>query len=194
MPHKTASRTREIPMPSLKTRSDISAVEFVVYDRALHPEVVVPVEQKTERHGGAELTVEITESGHRLQWSCGGASLTELVGTPCVRLTKYGLAARHLVVNGRDVEHSLKSGFGYYAASHAEAVDADIFAQLDRELTLESRGATLSHRFGTGNRLEASAQSVITMDLMDDSLVVHAVHTFPEALTIVRTQSLFELP
>ena len=177
-------------MPAVSTRSDIAGVEFIVYDRALHPELVLPVLAKTERHGGAELIVEITESGHRLQWACGNTSLTELVGTPKISLPKIGLTARHHVSNCRDVE----SGFGYYAASHAETVDSTVFEQLDNELQMDALKASLSHRFGSGNRLQTPAQSVITLDLMDDSLVVHTVHTYPESLTIVRTQSLFELP
>ena len=179
---------------STTPRAAIDEVEFLVYDRPLHPEVVVPILTKTERHGSAEITVEITDSGHRLAWSCGDATLTELVGIMRLPLSKVGRAARHRIRHSRDVEHSLADGFGYYAASHAETVSADVFEQLDREIAGDALTATLAHRFGGGNRLQSPAQSVITMDLMDDSLVMHAVHTFPASLTIVRTQSLFELP
>lgn len=181
-------------MPTVAVRSEIEAVGFALYERALHPELVQPLVSKTERHGGAELTVAITESGHRLEWRFGESSLTELVGLTAVPLPKVGRAAAHPIAASRDVEHSLAAGFGYYAATHAESVDADVYEQLDRELALDARRATLAHDFGSSNRLRPAARSVITMDLMDDSLVVHAVHTFPESLTIVRTQSLFELP
>ena len=181
-------------MPSVLSRPEVETVEFIVYDRPLHPELVTPVCSRIERHGGATLSVEITESGHRLIWTCGDSVLTELVGCPQVRLPKVGLAARHLVSDGRDVNHTLPGGFGYYAAASAERCEPEVFDQLSREIEMDAARTELSHCFGGTNRLTTPARSLLTVEPMDDSLVMHAVHTFPESLAIVRTQSLFELP
>lgn len=181
-------------MPAVSTRCDVSEVELIVYERTLHPELTDAVERKVERHGGAELVVAITPTGHQLVWSCGETVLTELVGVPGVKLPRCGCAARHRVAEARDVNHTLASGCGYYAAAQVEAVDDDTFARLDQEIDATGRQTELSHEFGGSNRLRTPARSVLTIEPMDDSLVVHAVHTYPASRTIVRTQSLFELP
>ena len=182
------------PLTRESVAAEIAGLEVIAYERSLHPELTLSVCGRTLHHGGAQLTASITESGHRLDWVCGEARLTELVGHFHVQLPRHGRAARHSVRDGRDVELSLAGGRGYYSASHAEVVPPDVFAQLDRELRIDARKTEQSHCFCPGNRLTTPARSLIRLEPMDDSLVVHTVHTFPPARTIVRTQSLFELP
>lgn len=187
-------------MPTTQPRCDAQAVQFLVYERRLHPELTDAVEQIVERHGGAELAVSITPTGHQLVWSCRDettgeeAVLTEIVGVPDVTLPRLGRAADHAIDDSRDVNHTFAGGFGYYAASSARTVDADTFAQLDSEIEAEGLQTQLSHVFSDGNRLARPARSVLRLEPMADSLVLHSTHTYPDALTIVRTQSLFELP
>ncbi len=71
---------------------------------------------------------------------------------------------------------------------------ADAFWGFQQELAAEGGRQGLLHRFEAGGRMALGAVSLVTLETRADRLLVQCFHTFPDDLSIVKTQSLFECP
>lgn len=173
-------------------RPDASQLAFRLFDRALHPELF-------NRFAEAILTAEqftavfrICDAGHTVQFRCREETLTEVLGPYEQELPERGRCFGYRLRGSRDAAHALPWGIRYQCSAQSEVVDADVFTQVHEELQADAAKAFLAYEFPGGHRLAPSPLSVIQAELAPDSLTVHAFHTFPENLTILRTQSLFE--
>jgi hypothetical protein len=75
-----------------------------------------------------------------------------------------------------------------------ETVAPELFWTFQQELCTDGGKHGLLHRFEPAGRLAVGALSWIDVATGPKSLLVHAFHTFPDDLAIVKSQSLFELP
>lgn len=57
---------------------------------------------------------------------------------------------------------------------------------------MDAQRADLAYHFVSESRLTPGALSIIDYEANQSSLLIHAFHTFPDELAVVKTQSLFE--
>jgi xanthine dehydrogenase YagR molybdenum-binding subunit len=69
-----------------------------------------------------------------------------------------------------------------------------LMLERDAELAIAGTRRGILHRFESPGRLTLGAVSWIDVETGPRSLIVHAFHTYPDDLAIVKSQSLFELP
>jgi hypothetical protein len=174
-------------------RARVGDLAFQIFGRALHPDWFAVRAHRRVVQTGWEADVRIIEGGHAIVWGSGPARLTEVLAGPETLLPEPGLLYHSPV--RRDRATSLRPGerVEYQACFEVERVDAEVFAHLCDELTLDATKGALFHRFAPANRMAPAPISRVHVEARARGLSVQAFHTFPGERAIVRTQSLFEV-
>jgi hypothetical protein len=179
-------------MPVQFTRPSAFDLAFRLYERALHPELfdVFAASRITGKNWSAD--IRISTAGHVVEFRDGGQVVTEVTGPFELGLPERGLCVGHRLGGSKDWTFNMARGLMVHFSAHVEAVDAEIFRNLDQELSLDARSASLTHRFPGGHRLSPSPLSVVQIETLPRGVMIHAFHTFPEDYAVLRTQSLYE--
>lgn len=162
-----------------------------IYERALHPELFEPYITGRVATARFRAAVMICEAGHLAQFTVNGHTITEVTGPAKQSLPPSGLKEQRTFGKG-ELFVEVDGPVQYHFAGHVDTVDAAAFARINMELEVDARRAFLSYQFPGQNRLVSGPQSVIKVEGSATSLIVHTFHTFPDELSILRTQSLFE--
>jgi hypothetical protein len=86
-----------------------------------------------------------------------------------------------------------ESGLRYDVCCNLERLSLSVFLRQHEELVADGPKACLFAEFPGLNRFSPGPISLIRTEVCRRSIVVHAFHTFPEQLAVVKTQSLVEL-
>lgn len=173
-------------------RPPVSALVLRVYDRLLHPELFAAAAERRVERGGWRLVARVTAAGHALTWGRGGAGLTEVVGAADDPLP--GAGRRLLLPFGGERQGRCPAGGGvrYQVSTQAEVLPPEQFAHVHEELLADGARKGLVCRLHPDHRLGLSPVGVVIADALPGALSVSAFHTFPDELTVVKTQSLLE--
>ena len=173
------------------TRSDASQLAFRFFDRVLHPELFDTYAESHLASDRFEAVLRICRAGHAIEFRHDHTHVTEVVGTADQELPRRGCCLVHRLHSGRDLEYE-SDGVAFCCSASVEQVDPEVFDELHEELQQDAPGALLAYEFPVAHRLQKPALSVMQAEVTLTSFLLHAFHTFPEAHTIIRTQSLFE--
>jgi hypothetical protein len=165
---------------------------FRLYERAIHPELfeVFASIRVTGRNWVAD--VRISNAGHVVEFRDAVQTVTEVTGPAELVLPDRGLCVGHRLGGSKDWSFKLARGLNVHFSAHVEAVDVEVFRNLDQELTLDAGDATLAFRFPGGHRLQPGPLSVVQIETLTRGVMIHAFHTFPGNCAVLRTQSLYE--
>ena len=88
---------------------------------------------------------------------------------------------------------SCRGGIEYRTHFQLERVEPDLFWMVGQQLgTGPTEG--LLHHFDSSGRMALGALSYISVETRSHSMLVQAIHTFPDDYAIVKVESLFSLP
>ena len=180
-------------MRTSPVRPDIGTLMFRLYGRSLHPELFEVRSKLILRQENWSARISILDDGHLLCFEHRGGVLFELVtsaGQPVPERKQY--LARKLR-GSRSESVTQQAGVQYHCGFQSEQLEADLFAHHHEELLIDATRCRLSHHFKSANRLSPAPLSCLHIEEQPGSLVLHAFHTFPDNLAVVKTQSLIEL-
>ena len=197
---------------------------FRLFERPLHPELfAVRASARVSRKWYAA-TLSLCDAGHVVEFRAGGRTLTEVLAPREYGLPDRGKRVGRRLIGARleDVRFDrdgAKPAVAYQAGHQAETPGADVFAHITEELLADAaatlraadgeaheplrssdtpgrtaRAGAVAFRFPSAGRLAGDSAGLIRVEAEADSLLVHATHTYADTRTVVRTQSLFELP
>ena len=136
--------------------------------------------------------MRLGSGGHMLEFRTDESVVTEVVAT------KHEAFPEHLKVIDRRLigyrTHMIDlPQVRYHCSYQLESVPLDVYLQLHREFEMDAQNATVSLIVPGATPQSPSCISLLKCDVLQEGLVVHAFHTFPENAAILRTQTLFEL-
>jgi hypothetical protein len=181
-------------MSSSLGQSRVADLSFQVFGRSLHPDWFAVRAHRRVGLGGWQADIRIIEGGHAITWSSGEIRLTEVLAGPSTLLPEPGLLFHSPIRHERAAVLRPGVGMEYQTCFEVERIDPEVFAHLCDEMTLDAHRDRLFHRFADANRMAPSAISHLAFESKAKGLLVHAFHSFPTERSIVRTQSLFEIP
>ena len=181
-------------MGSSTGRSGVADLAFRVFARALHPDWFATRAHRRVAVDAWQADIRLVDGGHAITWRAGDVRLTEVLGPAGLPLPEAGLLLAGPVDPGHDEALEPGSGVEYQASIEAERLDPEVFAHLAAEMTLDTGRDRLFHRARGGGRLDPPAISHVAFESRPGGLLVHAFHSIPGELAVVRTQSLFETP
>lgn len=176
----------------LSVRPKATDLVLQVYGRALHPELFESHAQRSIDRGGYSASVSITTTGHVITWRKEGLTLTEIATAASAPLPQKRRLISHRIAGDHSDRMECRGGITYQTCFQLESTDPDMFWAFQQELVVEGSKQGLLHRFESGGRMALGAVSLITLETRGRSLLVQCFHTFPDDLSVVKTQSLFE--
>ncbi len=168
-------------------RPAIAELSFVV---AGEPLAVVPLAERRVDWPGGGFRLAITADGHTLHWQNRDITIAEAI-------TARPLAAPLLMLPVRGERRgrlTISDAIHYQIGLQVEVLDADVYAQVHDELVVDGLRRGLLHRFEPHQRIALTPLALVIVEQVPGGLSVSAFHTFPEELSIVKTQSLIEPP
>jgi hypothetical protein len=178
----------------LSVRPKVTDLVFQLYGRALHPELFEIHASRSIDRGGYTAVVSITTTGHVITWRKDGLTLTEIATAASEPLPQKRRLISHRLAGDHSDRMECRGGIAYQTCFQLESIDPDVFWGFQQELVVEGSKQGLLHRFESGGRMALGAVSLITLETRARSLLIQCFHTFPDDLSVVKTQSLFECP
>lgn len=178
----------------LTVRPKVTDLVFQLYGRAIHPELFEVHARRSIDRGSYSAMVSITTTGHVITWRKDGLTLTEITTAASEPLPQKRRLISHRLTGDRSDRMECRGGITYQTCFQLESIDPDVFWGFQQELVVEGSKQGLLHRFESGGRMALGAVSLITLETRARGLLVQCFHTFPDDLSVVKTQSLFECP
>ncbi|TWT85617.1 hypothetical protein Pla123a_04240 [Posidoniimonas polymericola] len=198
----------------LSTRPKIAELTFQLYGRTLHPELFQTYKSRTvkrgkpgskpadgsgsgsasEPGGGYEAKLSITSAGHAIEWRYDGLVLTEIATSAQDLLPERRRLMCHSLRGEQNDQVECRGGVTYRVNFSLESVDAKAFYTFQNEIMLAGAKEGMLHQFDSSGRFGLGALSYVNVQSRDRSMLVQALHTFPDDYAIVKTQSVFKLP
>lgn len=178
----------------LSVRPKVTDLVFQLYGRVLHPELFEIHATRTIERGGYTASIAITTTGHLIRWQKDGLVLTEVATSAAQPLPQKRRLLSYRLSGERSDRMECRGGACYQMCFQLETVAPELFWTFQQELCTDGGKHGLLHRFESESRMALGAVSLIRIETRSKSLSVHAFHTFPDDLAIVKTQTLFETP
>lgn len=177
----------------LSVRPKIAELAFRVFGRPLHPELYCVHKSRLVSRSDYQARVEITNCGHVVTWQGRGVTLCEVATSASQPLpTKRCLLAMPLK-GSRSDSAQCPGGIVYRTHFQLDAVAPEMFWMVNQQLSGDSTEGLL-HRFESSGRLAFGALSYVNIETRSASMLVQAIHTFPDDYAILKVESLFSLP
>ncbi len=174
-------------------RPKVAQLTFQLLGRSAHPELFHSYKSHRIERENYKARIDITADGHVISWTAGKTTLTEIASSmhQPVPLERR-IFALPLRDSGSDtIEYH--SGLIYKYEYHLERVQSEMFWMIQQQLGDTSKNHELIQVFDSSGRIAIGGLSFIHVDTRLKSLHVQAIHTFPDDLALVKTESTFSL-
>jgi len=173
-----------------------------LYTRSIHPEFFRIFASRSYKAPEYEAQLWITGLSHVLMVTRTGslgakeACITEIIGPADVDLPQRGLVETLPLKGNDESRFELRNGFRYHIGFETETFsDDDLFATVYDDLRNQGATEGLSCEY----RLEGVQRRLWPLAMTMPSharggFLLHAFHVFPDHRTILKTQTLVEVP
>tara|TARA_A100001391_G_scaffold159018_1_gene117554 strand:+ start:602 stop:1171 length:570 start_codon:yes stop_codon:yes gene_type:complete len=177
----------------ISVRPKVAELAFHLFSRPIHPELIVVQQSRMIQRGHYNAKVDITNCGHVVTFNGAKSTLCEVATSAQQPLPTRRCLIHQTLKGSRTEEATCQSGLEYRTHFQLETVGAEMFWMVGQQL---GKGQTegLLHRFGSSGRMALGAISYVNIETRLNSMLVQAIHTFPDDYAIVKVESLFTLP
>lgn len=175
-------------------RPDAADLVLTLYGRTLHPDLLCHHRAALVALPGMTLDVRLIDAGHAFVLRTGKQTLTELISDRHDVYPVRGRLFEQTLKGSRSEAVEFESGLRYDVCCSLERLSLSVFLRQHEELIADGPKASLFSESPGTNRFSPGPVSLVRVEACRRSIVLHAFHTFPGQLAIVKTQSLLELP
>ena len=169
-------------------------LHLVVFDRALHPELFRHYADYRVEQGRYHADIWIVGLSHVVTVTCGARSLTELLVRESEVIPTRGVVTRFRLKGERDHERRTPDGWGYMISTQVETMDEALYKSVHFDLMRHAERRGWFVPYEQWSEGEMTPFSYVDHEARDSEFHVHAFHTYPQERTLVKTQSIIELP
>ena len=177
----------------LSVRPKVAELAFQVFSRSLHPELYTIHKSRRIERSHYEAQVDITNCGHVITWNGSGVTICEVATSAHQPLPKRRCLLAKSLKGSRTERAQCRDGIEYRTHFQLESVEPDLFWMVQQQLG-EGPTEGLLHTFDASGRMALGALSYVNVETRQRSMLVQAIHTFPDDYAIVKVESLFSLP
>ncbi len=177
----------------LGQKQHVSQLQFFLYDRPLHPELFDIYQQRRVVKADYEAQVWITGISHLIGFYRGDATLVELLAESNTQLPTHGRLVALPFRGEKDQEFTHVDGIRYMMSFQVETMSARLYGRSHSELAALAARRGLFVPFPNWAVNSLTPFTYIDYEAKARELHVFAYHAFPEELTLIKTQSIFEL-
>jgi hypothetical protein len=180
----------------LSVRPKVAELAFHVFSRSLHPELYTVHRTRRIERSAYQAQVNITNCGHVITWNTIGktpVTVCEVATSAHQPLPTKRCLIRESLKGSRTEKADFHFGVGYRTHFQLEPVAPDMFFMVQQQLCKQPTEGLL-HTFDASGRMSMGALSYVNIETRQRSMLVQAIHTFPDDYAIVKVESLFSLP
>lgn len=168
-------------------------LNLLLYDRPLHPELFRIYSDHRVEQGKYHANIWIVGLGHLVTVTKNGRTLTELICRDSEVLPTRGVLTRFRLKGERDQDRRV-DGWCYMASTQIETMDEALYKSVHVDLIRHSAKRGWFYQYENWGDGELAPFSYIDHEARDSEFHIHAFHAFPAERTIVKTQTIFEIP
>lgn len=174
-------------------RQRVEDLHFCLYQRAIHPELFQIHRVKRIEQPRYRAEIWVVGLTHVVTVQSGGVILTELITEDTELLPKVGLATSFRFRGERDHSQAFSEDVKYILSTQVERMTPQLYPATHRDYVhyAQNRGLYVPFEEWTHDNLVPF--TFIDFDARDHEFHVHAFHAYPEELTLLKTQSIFEV-
>ncbi len=171
----------------------LESLRFFLFERPLHPELFDIYGDVRIKKPGYEAQLWVTGCTHVIGFFRDGLSLVEVIAGEEIPLPSRGQALSLPFRGEKAHQQKRPDGINYMMNFQTETMNAPVYHNTHHDLVRQGtkRGLFVPFPMWTSNSLIPF--TFIDYEAKHNELHILAFHAFPEALTIVKTQSIFEL-
>ena len=176
-----------------KVNVAVEELTFSLFQRSLHPELFQIYASRKLRTEKYEALIWITGCTHVVSVFAGDVVLSEVVSTPGQPLPQRGLIERFQFRGQRSHKCTLSRGLNYMTDFQIERMSPNLYRQshVDLEHFARSRGIFVKYPKQKADGLQPFCY--VDFEARRDELHIHTFAAYPEQVTMIKTQSLFDL-
>jgi hypothetical protein len=176
-----------------QTQQRVEDLQFCLYQRAIHPELFRIDRVKRIRQSRYQAEIWVTGLAHVVVVHAGDQILTEVITEDNELLPKVGLAASFRFRGERDHMQSFNDDLKYILSTQVERMTPQLFPATHRDYVHYAQNRGMFVPFDEWTHEGLAPFTFVDYDARDHEFHVHAFHAFPEELTLLKTQSIFEI-
>jgi hypothetical protein len=170
----------------------VEELTFSLFQRPLHPELFQIYAQRQLKTEKYEALIWVTGCTHVVSVFAGGICLSEVISTPGQLLPSRGLIERFQFRGPRTHKCTLSRGISYMTDFQVERMSPNLYqqSQVDLERFASNRGIFVDFPEMQVGRLQPFCY--VDFEARRTELHVHAFAAYPDQVTMIKTQSLFD--
>jgi hypothetical protein len=178
---------------SIGQKQNVRALRFYLYDRPVHPELFEIYHDRHVIKPAYEAQLWVTGCTHVIGFYRQKLSMVEVIAEEAVQLPGHGRILEMPFRNERDHERKRSGGINYMMNFQVESMSPAVYSKTHHELARLGARRGLFVPFPMWMARSLTPFTYIDYDARPNELHVFAFHAFPEDLTIIKTQSIFEI-
>jgi len=178
---------------SIDRTQRLAGLRFYLYDRPLHPELFRIYRDERIARPAYEARIWVTGCSHVIAFFRGNRSLVEVTAGNEIHLPERGLLVELPLKGERDHEFRQTDGIDYMMNFQVETMSPAVYVKSHDDLAARGRRKGLFVPFPSWSTGELTPFSYISYQAKPAELHIFAFHALPADLSIVKTQSIFEL-
>ena len=179
---------------SISQKQDVSSLRFLLFDRPLHPEFFDIYHDHRVVKSGYEAQIWVTGCSHVIGFFHEDNSLVEVVAGAATELPVRGRKLELPFQGEKAHEQRHADGINYMMNFQVELMSPMVYSKTHHDLARLGVQRGLFVPFPMWMSSAALTPfTFIDYETKPNELHVFAYHAFPEDLTLVKTQSIFEL-
>ncbi|MBK9119313.1 MAG: DUF2617 family protein [Phycisphaerales bacterium] len=169
-------------------------LHLFLFERPLHPELFQRYATFRVEQGRYHADIWIIGLSHVLSLTIGSKCLTEVLSREGDVPASRGVVTRFRLKGERDHERSTPDGWNYMVSTQVETMDEALYKSVHNDLLrhTEKRGWFQAYEHMADGDLVPF--TYMDHEARDREFHLHAFHAFPAERTLVKTQSIIELP
>jgi Protein of unknown function DUF2617 len=179
----------------LFVRPRIAELGLHLLQRSVHPELLETCAVRQFEREHYVLQTSITTAGHAIVFHLGDLVLTEVCAGLDQDLPQFGRLVTQTLDAGQCDERLIGDRLLWSSRFQLENVAAAVFVTIQQQLDEQGECEGLVHRFrpGSASRAAVGGVSYVNFQAFARHAIVRAFHTFPDTLTVCKTESRFTL-
>ena len=179
-------------MKAPNTNVAVGELIFSLYQRPLHPELFTIYSKRNLKTDKYEVNIWEVGCAHVISVFTQDMCLTELISPAGQLLPKRGLVERFNFRGQKNHKCTVARGLSYMTDFQIEKMSPNLYRQSHCDLERFAKNRGIFTQFDTDMDTALRPFSYIDFEARRDELHVHAFHAYPDQVTIIKTQSLFD--
>ena len=179
-------------MESPQVKVAVEELTFNLFQRSLHPELFQIYSKRQFKTDKYEVAIWITGCQHVVSVICGDTCLTEVISAPDQLLPERGLIERFKFQNPKSHKCTLSKGLSYMTNFQVEKLSSSLYKQTHIDLENFAKNRGMFVKFPNQQDHGLVPFCYVDFEARKSELHVHTFEAYPDQLTMVKTQSLFD--